>query len=283
MACCPPRASGSCPPKGNRRAVPVSMSANRYCIPTRGAPCSATRITRPSGDPGRRAAFGAGLASLALALAVLGSLAPTGGAVLVPKDGSGGGSTGSAPPCATVPPATWTTPPRVLIHTTGLPAAEATADQLQGLVTQAEDAVGQLNDIGASSAHVALGRHDHEAVRLRVDDVRGRGADDPRRVRLARHDHEGQRRRRRRRSHLPDVHGRLLADGDDRVPRRPRHVMVVQLAVREGDDRSRCPLLRRRRECARRRARTQGRGSGRRSCTSCCTRSASPTRARPTR
>src|SRR3954470_7914175 len=103
----------------------------------------------------RCGAFGAGLASLALAVAILGSLAPSSDAVLVPKDGSGGGSTGSAPPCATVPPATWTTPPRVLIHTAGLPAAEATPDQLQALVTQAEDAVGQLNDIGASSAHVA--------------------------------------------------------------------------------------------------------------------------------
>jgi hypothetical protein len=110
----------------------------------------------PSGRrSGRRAAFGPVLASLVLALAVLGALAPAGDAVLVPKGGGGGGSTGSAPTCATAVPATWPTPPRVLIHTAGLPADEATADQLQGLVTQAEDAVGQLNDIGASSLHVA--------------------------------------------------------------------------------------------------------------------------------
>jgi hypothetical protein len=102
----------------------------------------------------RRAAFGAGLASLALALGVLGSLASTSGAVLVPKDGSGGGSTGSAPPCPTVPPATWTTSPRVLIHTTGLPTAQRADDQVDRLVAQAEDAVGQLNDIGASSLHM---------------------------------------------------------------------------------------------------------------------------------
>jgi hypothetical protein len=109
----------------------------------------------PERRSSRRAMLRAGFASLVLALAVVGSQAPAGDAVLVPKDGSGGGSIGSAPPCATVPPSTWTTSPRVLIHTAGLPASESTADQLQGLVSQAEDAVGQLNDIGASSAHVA--------------------------------------------------------------------------------------------------------------------------------
>src|SRR5262249_5887187 len=102
---------------------------------------------------GRRAAFGAALASLALALTVLGSLAPAGDAVLVPQ-GGGPGSTGSAPSCPTVPPSTWPTAPRALIHTAGRPTAQQPDAEKDALVTQAEDAVGQLNDIGASSARV---------------------------------------------------------------------------------------------------------------------------------
>jgi len=103
----------------------------------------------------RRAAVGTGLAALSFAVVLLGSQASVGQAVLVPVGGGGGGSTGSAPPCPTVPPATWTTPPRVLLHTTGLTDVGVTDDQLPKLLIQAEDAVGQLNDIGASSAHVA--------------------------------------------------------------------------------------------------------------------------------
>ena len=103
----------------------------------------------------RRAAVGTGLAALSLAVVLLGSQASVGQAVLVPVGGGGGGSTGSAPPCPTVPPATWTTSPRVLLHTTGLTDVGVTDDQLPKLLIQAEDAVGQLNDIGASSAHVA--------------------------------------------------------------------------------------------------------------------------------
>jgi hypothetical protein len=102
-----------------------------------------------------RTAVGTGLAALALAVALLGAQASVSRGVLVPVGGGGGGSTGSAPPCPTVPPATWTTPPRVLIHTTGLTDAGVADDQLPKLLIQAEDAVGQLNDIGASSADVA--------------------------------------------------------------------------------------------------------------------------------
>ena len=121
-------------------------------------------------------------------------------------------------------------------------------------MTQAEDAVGQLNDIGASSAHVASVATTTKP--FGYESMTFGDAMPTIHVGFVTHKthHGGQRRRRRRRSHLQDVHGRLLADGDDRVPRRPGHVLVVQLAVREGDDRSRRPLLRRRRDRARRRA-----------------------------
>ena len=229
-----------------------------------------------------RAAFGAGLASLALALGVLGSLASTSGAVLVPKDGSGGGSTGSAPPCPTVPPATWTTSPRVLIHTTGLPTAQRADDQVDRLVAQAEDAVGQLNDIGASSLHVgsvATTKNPFEYESTTFGDA------------------------------VPTIHvgfvthAKITADngGDDAGGLTSKMYMAgckPTVTIEFPVDGKRSGRSVRRSRTSRRstasttttpasshprRATTRARGSGRRSCTRWSTRSASPTRARPTR
>src|SRR4051812_35695584 len=110
----------------------------------------------PCTAAGRHPRRRASLAAFALTAALLGAQVNAAHAELVDPS-TGTGSTGSAPQvskCTTAPPKTWPTPRRVVIHTRGLTDSAPTAN-LDDLMTQVNDAVGQFNAMGATSAQVA--------------------------------------------------------------------------------------------------------------------------------
>ena len=105
---------------------------------------------------GRHPRHRAALAALALTGALLAAQATAAQAELV-DPGTGTGTFGTAPAvskCASDPPATWPTPPRVVIHTKGLTDSDPNVDR-DDLMRQVNDAVDQFNAMGATSAQVA--------------------------------------------------------------------------------------------------------------------------------
>jgi hypothetical protein len=97
----------------------------------------------------------AALAALSLTAALVAAQATAAHAALVdPSTGTGTFGTAPVSLCASDPPETWPSPPRVVVHTKGLTDSDPNAD-VDDLMRQVDDAVDQFNAMGSTSAQVA--------------------------------------------------------------------------------------------------------------------------------